>query len=91
MFYYETMIADFGNDNDKQRPKKEKYYKIKLKKNQEIKELFTENEAEFKILRFHLRNKCILTTFQTEFQVIKSIGKGSFAKVKIKILKISDK
>ncbi|CAD8182538.1 unnamed protein product [Paramecium octaurelia] len=51
---------------------------IRLQRNGQYVDIVLENCEQLKKV---LINKCILTTFHTDFQVLKMIGKGSFANV----------
>lgn len=58
-----------------------KYFEIKLIKNRIEKSLLVQEHDAYLNLQQFLRQKCILLSFHEEFTILKSIGKGSFAKV----------
>ena len=58
-------------------------YVIKFIRNMKFTEIFTEEKEVFHKWRLALRKLIIVTDFHQEFEVLKLIGKGSFARVRI--------
>jgi hypothetical protein len=80
---YDALVCIFKEPNKKEEKRKRlsDHFVVQFQKNHVIRELFVRDRSIYNQLSNILRTKCILTTFHTEFTVVKGIGKGSFAKV----------
>jgi len=92
MLYENTRVIlvnrDQGNSPSKKNNLDVPKYGFKFYRNWNTAEIYTDNLAQFHNWRTILMYKSIQHTFHEEFDVKKMIGKGSFAKVKIKFFLI---